>query len=294
MLFPLVGGLGGWGMPDHRRDAARAIAVLALVLLSSDARPAAASPIAQLRSLDLRLAIQGLVDIRVSSIGSVAVDPDTGAMTVPAGAVAADGPIVLPVTGTTVAHHVTVTGLANRTGVFSMGGVTNQAPQEICQPFDGWDDANLACVEGGGFGGVMGLTGTLIVWVIPDSVYITVDLAQIGLGVGGSTNWPFTFDAAPWTTRTGVIFSFPASGGYQELTIAGGPGRLVSPTFVHTFIGVDFPIISGLGSVGLTVGAVAVPEPGSAILLGLGGAGVFGLAASRRRRRSAPGRDGAP
>ena len=124
-------------------------------------------------------------------------------------------------------------------------------------------------------------TGTIKVAVIPTVLVIPVNLNGAGLGVSGSTNAPFTFDAAPWTTGVGQVNTGVnvASLTGSNSNVSGGPITLVTPTFVLA-IGNLLPIFAVLT---LGQGAHApVPEPGSLLLIGTG---IAGLALLGRRRK---------
>lgn len=218
----------------------------------------------------LRLEIQGLAAVTVTGIGTISVQPSSTTF-VPAGLLQVISPITVPVTSTTTVAQLRVTKLSNLSGTFRTGGALSQAPGETCPPAP-----RQACVTGGGRGGVMALTGTINVTVLIHPIPLVLNAARIGQG--GSTNVPFTYDAAPWTTGVGRVNT---GAGTLSTTgtnafASGGPLTLVTPTYLDA-LGTLLPILAtfslGQGS--------HVPEPGTLWMLA---AGAAGLALTLRKR----------
>ena len=223
----------------------------------------------------LSLSISGLAPITIPGGGTISI---VGSTTfVPVGLIALGATLIIPVTATTAIAQLKVTSLLNGAGTFRAGGAFSQAaPPETCPT-----GAAMACVTGGGVGGTMSLIGTINVSVIPNVLVIQVPLGAALIGLGGSTNVPFTFDGAPWTTGVGQVNTGANTATLTgtNSNLSGGPMTLVTPTFVLA-IGNLLPIFTTLT---LGQGAHApVPEPGSLLLIG---AGVAGLALLGRRRK---------
>jgi len=232
---------------------------------------AQAAPVATTASLSV--AIQGLAPIALFGGGSVSVSGTT--VIVPAGLISQVGSLTIAVTGTTAVNSLIATGIGNLGATFSMGGVTAQAAGEVCP--GGGPAAQDACNVGGGVGGVMALTGVIAVHVIPHVVVIPVSLNGALIGQGGSTNAPFTIDAAAWTTGSGLVNTGNA---IESLSGSSSPLALVTPTFVLA-LGNLLPIFSVLIMDNVSLVGV-VPEPGSLLLIG---AGIAGLALLGSRRK---------
>ncbi len=234
-----------------------------LILLGGSAQ---AAPVAG--NIIVTVSIQGLAPISFSGAGVVSVSGST--LSIAAGAVSLPAPIVVPVTATTAVTSITAMTVSNQAGTFSAGGVTAQAPSELC---GAGPAAGTACNTGGGIGGVMGLSGFINVHVIPNVVVIPVDLNAALLGQGGATASPFTIDAAVFSTGAGAVNT-----GTNVLTAAGSgaPITLVSPTFVLA-LGNLLPIFTSLTISGLQ----PIPEPNGLLLILTALAGT--LAATRHR-----------
>ena len=225
--------------------------LLALAL----AAPAVAAPTPV--TATLRIDVRGLAPVSVSNPGTI--DITAGVLTVPAGLVSLPGTLVVPVTGVSSVTSLSVTGVGNLAGTFSVGGVTAQAPGEVCP--GGLAPAGtlggLACNVGGGLGGVMGLTGNIEVPIVPGVVVIPLNLAALKIGLGGSQTAPFLVDAAAWSAGSGLLNT-----GVNTLTTHGStaPGffQLVTPTFVVSG-GNTLPIFSSF--------TLQVPEPVAGLLI---------------------------
>ncbi len=226
---------------------------------------AQAAPVAT--NIVITVTIQGLGPISFSSAGSVSVTGSS--VSIAAGAVSLPAPVVVPVTATTAVASLTAMTISNQAGTFSVGGVTAQAPTEIC---GGGPAAGTACNTGGGVGGAMGVSGTINVHIIPNITVIPVDLNLALLGQGGATSVPFTIDAALFSTGAGLVNT-----GANIASTAGSPGplTLVTPTFLQA-LGNVLPIFT---SITFTNVSLPVPEPSPWLLIGAGALGIafFGL-----------------
>jgi len=244
------------------------LAVATSLILST---PAAAAPMNG--SFTLSISVRGLPTVTVLGAGNI--DVTGGVVTVPAGLVFG-GSLVVPATATTAIDSVSVLGLGNLSGTFSIGGITAQAPGEVCPggiapagPLGG-----LACNVGGNLGGLMGLTGTLAVNVVPTIVVIPIHLSG-NLGLGGSTNSPFYFDSAGWTSGTGLVNTGVTTVSAHGTSTASG-FQLVSPLFVSA-CGNVLPIFASFTASSLA----AVPEPAYWALVWFG---LLGIVVLTRRR----------
>ncbi len=241
------------------------------------ATTAQAAPVARTVISTLGIEVVGLDTIEVVNTGTVSTDSSGGvagfgSVIIGAGLVNLTSKIVVPVTATSAIASIRVKAgnLGNNSGTLSVGGATVQAPDEVCP------NGGSACVAGGAYGGTLAITGIVSVIITPKAVTIPVDLEGAGLGVGGSTNSPFTFDAAPWTNGTGLVYTPNAPGGvglFGTGTHAGNSITFVTPTYVNA-LGNLLPLF--------TVWEFNFPEPGTLMLLG---AGVAGLVVVGRRRR---------
>jgi len=254
------------------RSSAVLVAFTSLLL----AGPASSAPV--VTNLVLGVSIQGFAPLTAAGAGSIDVIGST--ITVPAGLVSLGSAIVVPVTGSTAINSLSITKLSNLSATFSLGGVTAQAPGEVCP--GGGPVANgsggAACNVGGAVGGVMALTGTIFVNIIPTVVVIPVNLNSALIGQGGSTNVPFRIDAAAWSTGTGLVNTGVTVG--AATTPAAFPLTLVSPAYVSV-LGNPLPIFSYLAVSGGI--PLPVPEGSGMLLVALG---VAGLLLLRRQARS--------
>lgn len=232
--------------------------LLAPILLLATAGPAAAAPMTANATLSVH--IQGLAPVVISSAGTL--DVTGGVVSVPAGLVTQPGVLVVPVTATSAVHSLSVSGLSNLSGVFSVGGMTAQAPGEICG--GGGPGFGEACNVGGGLGGLMGLAGVIDVIVVPNLVVIPVDLGQSLIGQGGGANTPYTFDAAGWSTGPGLVNTGVGTVSASGYTGTGGAFQLVTPLFASA-CGNLLPIFASF-----TITGLAVPEPALFATLWLG------------------------
>jgi hypothetical protein len=238
---------------------------VALAVAAMFAAPSA-NAAAVTTDIQLSILIQGLDSVSLT-LSSVSVDVTGSTVTVPGAAVTGLG-IVVPVTATTSIAQISANTIGIAGGTFSASGVSNQLPSEVCVAAGG-----EACNSGGSnIGGAMGLVGAVNVAVIPNVVVIPVALSAALVGQGGSTNTPFTFDAAGWTTGAASVNT-----GTNVVATSGGasPLTLVTPTFVSA-LGNLLPLFTTM-----VLTNVSIPEPGTLLLLG---AGVAGLVAVGRRR----------
>lgn len=256
-----------WNVVANGRSRAysRCLGIGVSLLLALGAAAAEAVPVASTATLTVRIPGSDPFDI----VGSGTVDVIGSTIVVPAGMVSLSTSVVVPVTSSTAIASISASHLSNLTGTFSLGGAALAG--ETCPPAP-----DSACVNGGGLGGVMALTGTVFVAIIPDIVVIPVNLNEGGFGQGGSTTSPFTYDAAPWTTGTAQVRT--ASGTFLLSGNSTAQLGLVTPAYVSALGNVS-PIFLTFDLESLVIG----PEPGTGLLLLT--AGAAGLAAVRRRRR---------
>jgi hypothetical protein len=183
----------------------RSIPALLLSAFLLALAPAAALAAPVVRPVEMTLSIvvlEGFGRIQVSRQTQVTVDEALNTVAFPYDE-SLVGPIVAPVTGTTAIDNLSIDRFGQLPGTLRFGGVASQLPGESCPGLVPGPEA--ACNLGLGFGGRLPLTGTLYVNVIPNIVVIPLNLNDVRVGQGGSTNSPFTIDAAGWTTRTGAV-----------------------------------------------------------------------------------------
>jgi hypothetical protein len=212
--------------------------VLVVIGSTTPARDAHAAPIARTVDFQWRVAFPiawALLPTPVeigSGTGNVSVDDAGQSIALAPFALSSSDPVAIPVTTTTSVASLTLPGVGNLAGSFANGGVTAMAPGELCPTASPM--ARMACVRGGSLGGPMALSGTLNIHVIPNIVVIPVNLDAAKIGQGGTATTPFTFDAAPWTLGTGVVFDDTAATHeiHGSVDFAGSSLRVVTPTYV--------------------------------------------------------------
>lgn len=250
-----------------------AVTLAALVVVGE----ASAAPIVTDVTLNVRF---GKRLFSVTNTGTVDMTGNT--LTIPAGLVVAPAGLVIPVTAGSAISALTVPQLSNATGTFSLGGVANQAPGEVCP--GGGPALGVACNAGGGFGGAMGLIGTIIVNA---GIPIPVVFSTIHVGEGGTATTPHVADAALWTTKTGRVHT--THGVVSSFGAPGFPINLVSPTFL--LIAGAFPPGSPVSmSLSLSNVSSSVPEPARLTALAAAALAIALLAWLRPKRASRDGR----
>lgn len=253
----------------NRQASVRLVAVAALAAVLSWSGAAQAAPWNVQATLEISIA-PSLPAVTATGVGQV--DLTAGTLSVPASLVTLSS-ATFPVTATTAIDSVQVSGLGNGAGTFSIGGVTVNAPSEICAT----PPASEACVSGGGLGGLMSLTGVVNVVVIPGLVVIPIDLNALGVGQGGAFTTGFYADAAPWTTGTGRMGFVTTSGTTTVFSVgSNGAGSLtlVTPTFVSA-CGNLLPVMTRFT-------LTSIPEPAALALLAAGALALWPLRRARR------------
>ncbi|MGH0033442.1 MAG: hypothetical protein ACQGVK_00290 [Myxococcota bacterium] len=241
-----------------------------------------AAPVARPADVSVSITIQGLDSIAFSSSGSVSVDEATSQVILPAALATLPTPIAVPVTSSTAVFSITASTVSNQAGTISPSGAAGISGEPACPPAA----TGVACAVQTGIGGVVGFTGSVAVHVVQDVVVIPVNLNAALIGQGGTATDPFTFDAAPWTTKTGQVnlgTTIAATSGTVSDT--GSRFTLVTPTFVNALnnvlplfstFEVAFTDAQGLPSF------MGMPEPTALLAVG----SVIGALALMARRRS--------
>jgi hypothetical protein len=248
----------------------RKLLIALAVAAALGASPAWSAPVQT--GAQLELTFEGLGSVAVSGSGTVSLSGSTvvvgaGLVFLPYATIDLSGwPPSFPLY-TRMEFH----GLANQTGTFSLGGITQQLPGEVCSGAS----AGQACNAGGSVGGAMGITGTF--YFLPAEFPIPIHLGTVGLGQGGTATMPFTVDNAGWTTGSAFVRTANATAGSVQQTVHGGTGplQLVTATYAG-ILGQEVPVTATL-----TLTDVYLPEPETLLLLA---AGAVGAAWVGRRR----------
>ncbi len=269
------------------RRARFAVAALLIVTGTAAHRGQVASAAPVTTPIALSLTFEGIAPISVSGVATVDV---TGCLCfdqlhVAAGAIALGAPVTIPVTSTTAISQLRVSRLSNQSGTFSRFWTASQTAYDEACGLAG-PGVGEACNDGDWIGGLMGLTGTIHVSVIPNVVVVPVNLNSLRVGQGGAaTSGAFSVDAAGWSVGTGLVNMgdrVVAGTGSWSRSVTGL--TFVTPTYV-SMLGVEMPTF---GSLRLdNVHMFGVPEPGSVVLMAIGVAGLL-LSGRQRNRRSAP------
>jgi outer membrane protein assembly factor BamB len=244
------------------RAAAGACLAVALVARSAAAEPV---PVAVTAHMTVYLGDQA-VYTGAPVAGSVLVDVDGGTLDLAAGLVAVED-LVVPIAPGAFGPVTRLTlDARNSAGRFAFGG---GAPGACPGPLGGAG----ACVQGGGFGGLMALSGALRVSPLATTIPLGI------VGAGGVAGSQVVLQGAPWTARTAAVTTTgPAHAWYTRMGQGSGAPAptlvLVTPIHVSsTLTSERLPFFLEL--------TLAVPEPGTGLLLA---AGVAGIATWRRRR----------
>lgn len=242
----------------------RSVHTLTIGLLLVVAAPARAATVAT--DVTLSIEIGGRTVLEAYDAGTVTVSG--GTVYLPAGLISLESKVSVAVTGISGIDALRLEkGVSNLAATFRAGGVTTQVPSELC-PATGNPPVGGACNAGGGIGGHLALSGSLLVFLDGLHPIIPVNLNAALIGQGGSTNVPITFDAAAWSTGTGLITG--ASGTYRTSVGGVGPLSLVTPVFVN----VD-SLVYHVPSFFMRLTLTNVPEPSAAALIAIG---ILGLA----------------
>jgi len=262
-----------------RRTRVAVTALALLALAGSDVATATPMPLGVSGRLAVRI---GPTTAFQSAPLSGVVETDTQARTIalPDGLLATSGSL----SGVTPAVAFTVT---NAAAVLRPGGATTGT----CPgPLSGAGACVLGSALGGGLGGIVPLLGTLALGTGSSAVVLPASI----IGAGGIvSSGGVVFQGAPWTARTAAVTT---TGPTMSWTTAMGaapaswlgylgnaasrpllPLNLVTP--VHVALGGG-----GHAAVFVTLELRAVPEPGSALLVAVG---LAGLAIARRRHHRA-------
>jgi hypothetical protein len=236
--------------------------VAAAALALGVSAPAQAAPVSVNGSIAI---VVGTLPPLGLPIPTTTVDVTGGTLTIPAG-IAATAGLFVPVTGfpLNLITGIVVTAM-NAGGTFFVPG-----------PADG----GAASIPGGGFGGKMPIIGVV---QVKGALAINVPISNVGAG-GSVSAGGIVVEGAPWTTglakvtTTGAPMAMFAQSGSQSGVLGAASSTTVLVTPAH---------VNAAGLARLPVFAIAtlhfIPEPGTALLLG---AGLAGLVALGRKRMS--------
>lgn len=285
----------------------RSVVVVFLVLsfagTAFDADTAEAAPVARPVELELSIEMVGLKMLPggcyscafvygpiAAGVGTVTVDETAGTIGLAAGLATLATPFVgIDYGVSTAIAGVTASQLSNWAGTFSVGGGQGLPGEPPCPA--GPLTFGVACAGQQGFGGFLGLAGTVNLQVVPNVITIPFDLAALNVGLGGTgpvTSGGFGYDAAPWTVGTARV-ALAGFSAVSPIIRTGSVGTqqfsLVTPSRV-TALGNILPIVARLevrftDGLGVPTFVSAVPEPSLGWLALLAGLAVV---AARRRR----------